>query len=291
MKSNFKLLIPMGIVISTLAWWGCEPRTVPVGAYAAPGSIFNQSLVVNFDELPITITTSIPPVTVVYFQPPSSPITDTNGFPLTQGYPINPYLAEPGVPGNVLQFPGSVQVVNNFPNNEAATLTFSGPGANNSRFAARIFGTLNDPGTGIYPAVDFQVPMENGNQYNMGFFTGVKFYFKTSLADSAVKRVFQIPTIQTQALPSGACNNSTNKCYDHFTATLTSTGGAWQSYSIKFTDLTRQGFGFPLNGPPNLTGVNLQQVLWLQWEESNNNVQTPNGGITIDFWVDEVEFF
>lgn len=182
-------------------------------------------------------------------------------------------------------------VVNNFPAYESSNLTFAGPGANNSAYSAHVLGNVNDPGTSVYPTVDFQIPMDNGNQYDMSFFSGVKFYFKTGLADTAIKRVFEIPIFATQATPAGGCDNSTNRCYDHFSFTLNGTGGAWQSYFIKFTDMTRQGFGFPLTpNPPTFSGGNLQQVLWLQWEEGNNNNQSATGGTPIDFWVDEVDF-
>jgi len=275
MKSCFNLFFLLALSGAVL-WAGCEAKVAPVGAYSAPAMTTDRTVVVDFNSVPSTLPSS---------QPPSGPLTDINGFPVSF-YPVNPQLFEP-VPGNQLQFPGLVQVVNNFGLYENAILDFEGPGANNSPWAAHVSGAVTDLGNNVFPAVDFQIPMESGSKYDMSFFTGVNFYYKTSAADTVLKRVFQIPTLQTQAPPAGNCDNSTNKCYDHFTLTLPNTNGVWQKFSVKFTDLTRGGFGWPMN-PPNLTGENLKEVLWLQWEESNANLSGTKG---VDFWVDEVQFF
>ncbi len=275
MKSCFNLFFLLALSCAAL-WAGCEAKVAPVGAYSAPATTADRTVVVDFNSVPSTLPSS---------QPPSGPLTDINGFPVSF-YPINPLLFEP-IPGNQLQFPGSVQVVNNFSIYENAVLDFEGPGANNSLWAAHISGAVTDLSNNVFPAVDFQIPMESGSKYDMSFFTGVNFYYKTSAADKVLKRVFQIPTLQTQAPPAGNCDNSTGKCYDHFTLTLPSTNGSWRKFSVKFTDLTRGGFGWPMN-PPNLTGENLKEVLWLQWEESNANIAGIAG---VDFWVDEVQFF
>ena len=279
MKSYSKILFLLSA--GALAWVGCDPKTVPVGAYSAPVSTPDQTLVVNFDVMP-------PGVPIL--QNATGPITDTSGYAVTM-FPVNAFLFESQVPGNVLQYPGKVQVVNNFTAYENSVLSIERGGAHNTPFASHVVGVVNDPGISKFPAVDYQVPMESGEKYNMSFFTGVQFYFKTSLADSAGKRVFEIPTLQTQTSPAGNCDNSTSKCYDHFSTPLSGTNGSWQPYSIKFTDMTRGGFGWPMVGPQTLSGVNLQQVLWLQWEEGNNNILSPAGGTIIDFWVDEVQFF
>ena len=58
-------------------------------------------------------------------------------------------------------------------------------------------------------------------------------------------------------------------------------------FSYLFSDLHQLVAG-AIPNPPTLSGVNLQQVLWLQWEEGRNN--TP-GNSTIDLWIDDVEFY
>ena len=255
MKSNFKILFLLASA-GTLGWLGCQAKAVPVGAYTAPVSVIDRTTVANFDSASVSVN-------------------------------INPMLFEVGTPGNVLKLPGSVHVVNNFANFENASLAVVGPGANNTPMACHVTGIITDPGTGVYPAVDLQAPMEWGDKYNMSFFSGVRFYYNISNADTVSKRVFEIPTFQTQGTPAGGCDVTSGKCYDHFGTTLAGTNGSWKSFSVKFSDLTRAGFGTPLN-PANLSGYNLTQVLWLLWEESNNNTA---GTVTVDFWVDEIEFF
>ncbi len=252
MKSSFKFLALAAV--SAILWAGCEPKTVPVGAYSAPNSTADRTTVANFESGTAN---------------------------------INPFLFEPLLPGSAVTLPGAATVVNNFTTYEYASLMVTGPGANNTSMACHVSGAVTDFGNGVYPAVGLQAQMESGKKYNLSFFTGVKFYFKTSTADNALKRVFQIPIYQTQGIPSGNCDNSTNKCYDHFGTTLAATNGNWQQLSLKFSSLTRTGFGFSLN-PTDLSGFNLTQVLWLLWEEGNGNAA---GTATIDFWVDEIQFF
>ncbi len=237
-----------------LGWLGCQSKTVPVGAYSAPMAAVDHTTVANFDAGTAN---------------------------------INPQLFEVGTTNNVLFLPGSLVVKNNFLAFENSTMSIAAPGANGTAMACHVAGYVSDPGDGTYPAVDLIAPMDWGDKYNASFFSGVKFYYNISAADGAAKRVFEIPTYQTQGTPAGGCDASSGKCYDHFSAPLPGTNGNWQAFSVKFTDLTRAGFGTPLN-PPNLSGFNLTQILWLQWEEGNNN----NGASsTIDFWVDEIEFF
>ena len=256
MKSNFKYLALAAA--GAVLWAGCEPKTVPIGAYPAPVSTADRTTVANFNDGTAN---------------------------------INPFLFESGVPGNTVTLLGAVTVVNNFTSppkaDEFGVLSIEGPGANNSPLACHVSGAVTDYGDGVYPAIDLQAQMEGGKRYNMSFFTGVNFYFKTGTDDSAKKRVFQIPLYETQAVPTGNCDNSTNRCYDHFGTALSATNGSWQKLSLKFSSLTRQGFGFPLT-PTDLSGFNLTQVLWLLWEEGNSNAA---GTATVDFWVDEIQFF
>jgi hypothetical protein len=49
-----------------------------------------------------------------------------------------------------------------------------------------------------------------------------------------------------------------------------------------------QGYTGVITNPPTFSGANLQQMLWLQWEESRNNTA---GSSNVDFSVDDIEFY
>jgi hypothetical protein len=69
--------------------------------------------------------------------------------------------------------------------------------------------------------------------------------------------------------------------------TYTGTGGAWTLTTAPFSSFTRGSYGAAIS-PTTLSGLNLQQILMLNWSESNSNVP---GTINIDFYVDEVQFY
>jgi hypothetical protein len=80
---------------------------------------------------------------------------------------------------------------------------------------------------------------------------------------------------------------SPNSCYNDFAVTYPATGGAWQAASYSFSSFARGAYGAAIS-PTTLSGLNLQQILMLNWAESNSN--TP-ATITVDFSVDEVQFY
>jgi len=229
------------------------PNVTPV--YPAPTSVPNKTLVANFDSGAAT---------------------------------INPYLMEMNnAPSYNLKAAGSVTAVNNFP----AFLTgFTGavvPGGVTGN-CFRVQGTLTDPGTSTFPAVELEAQMEGGNLYDGSFFSGVKFYIWIGGDDAALKRDFSIPVYQTQGTPQGGCvGGNAGGCYDNFAVNYTAPSGQWALGSVPFTSL-QQAYAGVVTNPPTFTGANLQQMLWLQWEESRNN--TP-GTSTIDFAVDDIEFY
>ena len=260
MKLSSKLLLS-GVLVIALGVCACNTKVPPTNAYSAPNTTPNYNLVANFDA------------------PPGGSVS------------INPNLFEVGAPGNQVIHPGGVTLVNTFPASIPFALgTLISPGSDGTGFAFRTFANLNDPGNGSYPEVDVEARLESGNEYNMSFFTGVKFYLNVAGDDTAGKRIFEIPTYQTQAVQGGGgCDNSSGKCYDHFFVPYSSTNGKWALVSHAFTDFQRQGFGWPfVPGPQNLAGNNLTQVLWLMWAENNNNVQ---GNVIVDFSIDDVEFY
>lgn len=232
------------------------PNVTPV--YPAPTSVPNRALVANFD----------------------------NNSPL-----VNPNLMEMNnKPTYILKTAGSVTAVNNFPSNITG---FGGSvqlgGANGTPYAFRVQGTLTDSGNATYPAAELEAMMEGGNLYDGSFFTGVKFYLKIAAADTTTKRTFSIPVYQTQGTPQGGCvGGNAGGCYDNFAFDLTAgTSGQWKAFNIPFSSLA-QAYAGVVTNPPTFTGANLQQMLWLQWEESRNNTA---GTSSIDYSVDDIEFY
>ncbi len=276
MKSNFKtiaflkrlaaaqpawallLLLGMGFAVFV----GCNAKT-PFdsgysGPYSAPNTVPNRKLVCDFET----------------------------GLPS-----INGNLMEmSNAPSYVLKTAGSVTAVNNFPAN--VVLAFAGimaGGANGSSYAFQVVGTLTDQGTSTYPAIDLEAPIEGGNLYDGSFFTGVKFYMKIANDDQTTKRTFSVPVYQTQGSPQGGCvGGNAGGCYDNFAFDISAgTGGQWKLFNIPYTSLA-QAYAGVKTVPPTFSGANLQQILWLQWEESRNNTA---GTSHIDFWVDDIELF
>lgn len=232
------------------------PNVTPV--YPAPTLVPNRTLVANFE----------------------------GNTPL-----VNPNLMEMNNPPTyILKTAGSVTGVNNFP---AALTGFSAMvvpgGANGSFFSFRVQGTLADAGNSQYPAAELEAQMEGGNLYDGSFFSGVKFYMKIGTDDTALKRDFSIPVYQTQGTPQGGCvGGNAGGCYDNFMILLNQTSGAWISNNIPFSSLAQAYPGVETKPDPYFEKQNLQQMLWLQWEESRNNTA---GTSTIDYSVDDIEFY
>jgi hypothetical protein len=169
------------------------------------------------------------------------------------------------------------------------SIGFSGPvsgGALGTLTAYESFGTISDIGDGQYPSFSLQAWFKNSHApYDLSAFSGIRYYLKVESDDTALWRAFQIPLSST--LPVTYGGTCVNDCYDHFYANYASTSGAWVRMSHSFTDLKRRNFGAPLN-PPNLSGANLQQALFLQWDEGNQNEFVTTH---FHFSVDEIEFY
>jgi hypothetical protein len=213
---------------------------------------------------------------------------------------INPNLFEVNNPPTyVLKTPGAVTLVNNFATYGALIMTGPNagglvPGGYVSADCFRMSGAVTDRLDGTFPALDLEVPMENYTYYNANHFTGVKFYMKVANDDTAFHRVFSIPVAQTVPIGTnnGTCPAGPKLCYDHFAADYSGgTGGQWILSNYNFSDLQQLQSGYaPV--PSTLTGnngQNLAQVLWLQWEEGNNNKRP--GAANVDVYVDDIEFF
>lgn len=156
-------------------------------------------------------------------------------------------------------------------------------GPNGDKMAAHIYGTLTDKGDGSYPSFTLQCQFTQSGLYDASNFTGLKFYYKCPSTDQALKRRFCLGTAPT--LPASAGGNCTENCFDHF-GTMLRPSNDWILYTLKFTDLTREGWGSPVT-PPDLVD-HLKEFINLSWNHSANNTA---GQYPIDFWVDNVEFF
>ncbi len=157
-------------------------------------------------------------------------------------------------------------------------------GANGTKMAAHVFGSLTDKGDASYPEFDLQFNFKGKDLYDASNFAGIKFYYKCPAADQALKRRFNIATAPTLPMSDGGTCESA--CYNHYGANLKPISD-WTALSYNFSDLTRlPGWGSPV-APPELT-EHLKEFIYIKWGHSADNAA---GTYTIDYWVDEVEFF
>jgi hypothetical protein len=210
------------------------------------------------------------------------------------GTGVNANLAEANRPGNQVILPGAVMVINPSAGYGSGAGALVSPGANGTNFCYHVSGSVTDTGNSSYPSLQLQIPLEKSSSvtayYDGELFTGVKFYLKVMGTDNAGKRSFSIPVAQTEPPASGGdCvpSNPSNACYNDFAITFPATGGAWQPVSTLFSSFTRGAYGAAVT-PTTLSGLNLQQILYLAWSESNNN--NP-GTVIVDYYVDEIQFY
>ena len=222
-------------------------------------------------------------------QYPTSYLSSTGPNPamvvdFESGLTVNSNLAEANHQNNVVQSPGNI-VPNGSP---LLTPALVSPGANGTGNCVHLAGSVTDPGNATYPAALLTIPIEAGGngRYDASLFSGIKFYIKTSPADNVGTRSFAIPIVKTSVAPAGTCALY-NSCYNNFAYAYTATNGNWQLVSIPFNTMARQSYGGAIS-PTTLSGTNLQDILSLQWSEGNQNVP---GTVTVDFYVDEVQFF
>lgn len=175
-----------------------------------------------------------------------------------------------------------------------STITFGGNsissdfvvagGANGTAKCAHVTGTLVDQGNFVYPAFTLQGKFKGGGFYDASAFTGIRFYYKCPADDQAIKRRFAIGTGAT--LPASDGGNCQTDCYNHFGAFM-DPANDWVLKSYSFEDLKREaGWGSPVT-PPDLTD-HLKEFVYIKWDHSGDNHA---GTYTIDYWVDEIEFY
>ncbi len=157
-------------------------------------------------------------------------------------------------------------------------------GANGTKMAAHISGTLVNKGDGSYPAFTLQGMFKDSGFFDASMFQGIQYYYKCPADDKATARRFSVTIAAT--LPTSNGGTCTDACYNHFGADLSTTGD-WVLKTYAFSDLKRQpGWGSPVN-PPDFTD-HLTEIKTIEW---SHNSQNTAGTYPIDYWVDEVQFF
>lgn len=257
MKSISKIIFPLLAVIALVSWVGCN-TAYPTNYLSSSGP--SAAMVLDFE----------------------------GGSPLS----VNPSLAEANRPNNVVFLPGSLLLAGG--TNVVATGAVVSPGANGTVYCYHASGSVTDLGNASYPSIQVQVPLDKAVTYSAFFdaelFTGIKFYLKVMGSDNAAKRTFSLPVAQTQPPSAGGdCNPgaASNACYNDFNVVYSNTNGAWQLLTCPFSSFTRGSYGASIS-PATLSGLNLKQILMLDWTEGNSNAV---GIANVDFYIDEIDFF
>ena len=158
-------------------------------------------------------------------------------------------------------------------------------GANGTKMAAHISGTLHNKGDNTYPAFTLQCLFKDAGNYDASNFDGVRYYYKCPTTDKVTTRRFSITIPQT--LPTSNGGTCTDQCYNHFGYDLSPTSDNWKLITLNFKDLSRQaGWGSPVT-PPDFVD-HLKEFHGLEWSHNSQNVA---GDYPVDYWVDEVQFF
>ncbi len=142
-------------------------------------------------------------------------------------------------------------------------------GANGSKFAARMQGTVGQGGT-VFAGMGFNFTDPKGG-YDASKYRGFSFFAKKGAGGGSVR--VKVPDSNTD--PDGkVCT----ECYNDFGTDLELTS-EWQKYTIPFSKL-RQMPGW---GKPVLGEIKPQEIYGIQFQ-----VNAP--GMSYDIWVDDVAF-
>jgi hypothetical protein len=157
-------------------------------------------------------------------------------------------------------------------------------GANGTKKAAHLFGSLVNKGDNSYPAFTLVMKPKASGFYDASAFSGIRFYYKCPATDKTLFRRLTVPIGAT--LPSSGGGTCQDGCYNHFGADLTSSAD-WTLVKEAFNTFKRSpGWGSPVN-PPDFTD-HLNEIVDFEWSNSTGNTA---GTAAVDFWVDEVEFY
>jgi endoglucanase len=150
------------------------------------------------------------------------------------------------------------------------TFAMTPNGANGTKFAARMSGTIGSGGN-VYAGLGLNFVDPKG-MYNASKYKGITFWAKKGPGATPKVRL-KVPDVATE--PDGkVCK----ECYNDFGMDLTLTD-EWTKYTILFTSM-KQEKGW---GSPHTDGIDPSQIYGLQWQ-----VKEP--GAPFDVWIDEIEF-
>jgi endoglucanase len=148
--------------------------------------------------------------------------------------------------------------------------TTSAGGANGSRQALRIRGTLADAGD-VYAGVGLSLTEPKG-PYDASRYEGLAFHARRG-PDALASVRLKVPDVNTDP-DGGACS----ECHNDFGIDFQVTE-EWTRYVVRFADLQQQsGWGEPR--PAAIDAARLYSVQW----------QVATRGARYDLWIDDVTF-
>ncbi len=276
---------------------GCTGKTPASPVFAIPPApVLASNIIDDFEDGNISMSTDL--VGAV-----NEPTTQYVSAPSDPNDPSSPMVLQPVSTGMV---PLGVWIASSWgPNNKVNNpyVYQDGQGALGSNGYIRLWckpGGLVEPPIvppaikALYVAYQLEGKLCNGYPYDAltPGFTGVRFYYKLGSADTcAAFRRFDVAIQQTLPIADGGDGTcqpdvANHDCFDHFGAFLPAAPtNTWSLRSYTFVSLTRRSFGEPLTG--NLLDYRSNFVK-LVWQHGLNGVP---GSATVDYWVDQVEFF
>jgi hypothetical protein len=149
----------------------------------------------------------------------------------------------------------------------------SPPRVTGDLYAARTFGSghtyagmglnLNNPPGSAVPGL-----------YDASAYIGVSFW----AMGSGGSITLMVPDRDTEQRGGVCMTADRGRCFDHYGSAPRTITATWQFYTVLFSELVQQGFGYR---PP---GFDKSAIYAIQWQ-----VNTPASG-PFDFWIDDVSF-
>lgn len=156
------------------------------------------------------------------------------------------------------------------PGAQGGTFTMTEGGANGTKYAARMTGTVGG-GDPVYVGIGFNFVDPKG-QYDASKYKGISFWAKKGPGSLSNVRL-KIPDVMTD--PDG---KNCSECYNDFGADLTLTE-EWQQFVIPF-DQMRQMKDW---GSPRPSSIDTKTLYGMQWQVNEK-------GQNFDIWIDEIYF-
>jgi hypothetical protein len=136
--------------------------------------------------------------------------------------------------------------------------------------------------------------------FDISAYKGISFWGKATAEAGTVDVKVQFPNTDTDPR-GGVCNGpragvgiptDIRRCYDSYAVHKSFTGD-WQQFTVLFSDLAIEGFGFmspaPFNVDTDAGPRGSKNVYGVNWQGQKNTMPDA-GAVSIDFWVDDVYF-